>query len=100
MVTNDNDTNTIVYTSKEFDIKKLGYIPNNFQVENSVEQVIVLQSTDVFITHCGMNSVNEGLYYGETMVLFPNHSEQRMVAQRVYDLGAGIMLDEKFTTNV
>ncbi|RDY26549.1 glucosyltransferase [Romboutsia weinsteinii] len=88
------EVDVVMSVGKDTDIKKLGYIPNNFQVENSVEQVIVLQNTDVFITHCGMNSVNESLYYGVPMVLFPNHSEQRMVAQRVYDLGAGIMLDE------
>ncbi len=48
--------------------------------------------TDVFVTHSGMNSVNESLYYGVPMVLFPQHSEQRMVAKRVVHLGAGIML--------
>ncbi len=41
-----------------------------------------------------MNSVNESLYYGVPMVLFPQHSEQRMVAKRVVHLGAGIMLKE------
>ncbi len=50
--------------------------------------------TDVFVTHSGMNSVNESLYYGVPMVLFPQHSEQRMVANRVVHLGAGIMLKE------
>lgn len=39
-----------------------------------------------------MNSVNESLYYGVPMVLFPLHSEQRAVADRVAELGAGIKL--------
>jgi len=47
----------------------------------------------VFITHCGMNSVNESLYYGVPMVLFPQHSEQKMVCDRVSDLEAGIILN-------
>src|SRR5690606_7619001 len=42
--------------------------------------------------HCGMNSVNESLYFGVPMVLFPQHSEQRMVADRVAELDAGIFL--------
>jgi MGT family glycosyltransferase len=49
----------------------------------------ILQKADVFITHCGMNSVNESLYYGVPMVLFPLHSEQGVVADRVAELGVG-----------
>lgn len=59
---------------------------------STVNQIQVLQNTDVFITHCGMNSVNESLYYGVPMVLFPQHSEQRLVAERAAELGAGIIL--------
>jgi UDP:flavonoid glycosyltransferase YjiC (YdhE family) len=40
-----------------------------------------------------MNSVNESLYYGVPMVLFPQHSEQKMVCDRVSDLEAGIILN-------
>ena len=86
------DIDVVMSVGKDTDIKALGDIPNNFCVRNSVKQTEVLQNTDVFITHCGMNSVNESLYYGVPMVLFPQQSEQRMVANRVFDLGAGIML--------
>ena len=77
---------------KETNISELGNIPCNFEVKNTVNQIEILQNTDVFITHCGMNSVNESLYYGVPMVLFPQQSEQGAVAQRVSDLGAGIKL--------
>jgi MGT family glycosyltransferase len=77
------------------DMTTLGTIPENFTVKASVDQIAVLQSADVFITHCGMNSVNESLYFGVPMVLFPQHSEQRTVANRVAELGAGIMLKGK-----
>lgn len=73
-------------------ISELGTIPDNFEVRNSVEQIKVLQNVDVFITHCGMNSVNESLYYGVPMVMYPRQSEQGMVCRRVADLGAGIVL--------
>ena len=73
-------------------IDSLGHIPNNFTVLYRVDQMAVLQKADVFITHCGMNSVNESLYYGVPMVLYPLHSEQRAVADRVAELGAGIEL--------
>lgn len=86
------EIDVVMSVGKDTDIKSLGHIPNNFCVKNSVRQIEVLQNTDVFITHCGMNSVNESLYYGVPMVLFPQQSEQKMVGQRVSDLGAGIML--------
>lgn len=86
------DADVIMSVGKDTDIEDLGHIPYNFQVKNSVRQTMVLQNTDVFITHCGMNSVNESLYYGVPMVLFPQQPEQRMVAGRVADLGAGITL--------
>lgn len=86
------DVNVIMSVGGETDIGKLGEIPDNFQVEGRVDQIKVLSQSDVFLTHCGMNSVNESLYYGVPMVLFPQHSEQAMVAERASVLGAGIFL--------
>ncbi|MEK3934363.1 macrolide family glycosyltransferase [Sporosarcina sp. FSL W7-1349] len=77
------------------DISSLGGIPGNFTVKQSVDQLAILQRADVFITHSGMNSVNESLFFGVPMVLFPQHGEQRMVAERVVWLGAGVMLKGK-----
>jgi MGT family glycosyltransferase len=74
------------------EITSLGRIPDNFTVKNYVDQIEILQKADVFITHCGMNSVNESLYYGVPMVLYPLHSEQGLVADRVAELGAGVKL--------
>jgi Glycosyl transferases, related to UDP-glucuronosyltransferase len=67
-------------------------VPSNFEVKAKVDQIKVLKKTDVFLTHCGMNSVNESLYYGVPMLLFPQHSEQALVATRAAELGTGIML--------
>lgn len=88
----NTDIKVVMSVGKGTNISELGNIPDNFKVENMVDQIKVLQSTDVFITHCGMNSVNESLYYGVPMVLFPQQSEQGAVAKRVSDLGAGIIL--------
>lgn len=64
--------------------------PANFRVEARVAQLAVLQNADVFITHCGMNSVSEAIYYEVPMILFPQQSEQNAVAQRAQELGAGL----------
>jgi MGT family glycosyltransferase len=84
----------IISTGNETDITKLGEIPSNCVVKNTVDQIAVLKSTDVFITHCGMNSVSEALYYGVPLVLFPQSPEQQGVANRVCELNAGIFLND------
>ena len=67
-------------------------LPGNIQVYESVDQMAVLSIADAFITHCGMNSASEGLYFQVPLVLFPQTPEQGAVARRVEELGAGIRL--------
>jgi len=51
-----------------------------------------------FITHGGMNSLSESLYYGVPMVVIPQMSEQEVVAGRTQELGAGIVLSKPDVT--
>ena len=67
-------------------------LPDNVQVYESVDQMAVLSVADAFITHCGMNSASEGLYFQVPLVLFPQTPEQNSVAKRVEELGAGVRL--------
>ena len=68
-------------------------LPENIQVYESVDQMAVLSVADAFITHCGMNSASEGLYFGVPLVLFPQTPEQDAVAKRTEELGAGVRLE-------
>ena len=56
--------------------EQLGTIPDNFIVRHQVPQLEILQQVDVFVTHGGMNSVHEGLYYGVPQLVAPSHFEQ------------------------
>ncbi len=67
-------------------------LPKNVQVHETVDQMAVLLIADAFITHCGMNSASEGLYFRVPLVLFPQTPEQGAVAKRAEELGAGLML--------
>ena len=67
-------------------------LPDNIQIYESVDQMAVLSIADAFITHCGMNSASEGLYFQVPLVLFPQTPEQDAVAKRVEELGAGVRL--------
>lgn len=69
-------------------------LPENITVKPYVDQLEVLSRASVFLTHCGMNSVSESLYMATPMVLFPQTNEQRAVARRAGEMGAGIHLKE------
>ncbi len=93
----DSDLNVIMSVGNIIDLNSLGTIPENIKVERNVDQIHVLQQADAFLTHCGMNSVNEALYYQVPLILFPQTNEQSGVAYRVNELGAGIYLKENST---
>lgn len=76
----------------------LGQPPPNVVVTPHVPQLDVLQGAQVFLTHGGMNSISESLYYGVPVVVVPQMSEQAMVGQRVEELGAGMCLTKDQTT--
>ena len=65
-------------------------LPENVELYPSVDQMAVLSFADAFITHCGMNSASEGLYFNVPLILCPQTSEQEAVAKRVEELGAGL----------
>ncbi len=73
-------------------IEDLGAVPDNITISRFVDQIAVLSQADIFLTHCGMNSVNESLYYKVPLVMLPQTSEQDGVATRVEQLGAGVRL--------
>lgn len=71
-----------------------GEIPADMTIVPKVDQIAVLSVSDVFLTHCGMNSVNEALYFGVPMVLLPQTPEQGGVANRTAQVGAGLALEK------
>ena len=73
-------------------LNEFGKLPEQISVFSHVDQIAVLKKADIFISHCGMNSVNESLYFGVPLIMLPQTSEQSGVAERVSQLGAGIRL--------
>lgn len=88
------DYDVIMSVGNQKTMDALKHIPAHIQVETSVPQLEVLQDADVFITHCGMNSVHESIYFGVPMILFPQQSEQHVIADRLSEMGMGIPLKE------
>jgi hypothetical protein len=85
----------ILSVGKQTDVAQLGMIPDNFIVRNYVPQLDILQQVDAFITHGGMNSVHEGLYYGVPEIAVPHHLEQLLNGKRVAETGTGVLLGDR-----
>ena len=90
----DTEYQVILSVGNLVEIGQLGILPENITAFPYVDQIAVLKQADVFVTHCGMNSVNESLYFGVPMVMFPQTSEQSGVANRVLQVGAGVKLEK------
>jgi len=82
----------VLSVGNAIDIADLGPIPDNFTVRNTVPQLAVLPRTAVFVTHGGMNSLHEALYYGVPMVFLPQQMEQSLNAKIAAGQGAGLIL--------
>jgi MGT family glycosyltransferase len=91
----DHPGQVILSVGRRTAIESLGKAPSNFMVRNSAPQLKILQQCDVFITHGGMNSFQEALYYGVPMVLVPYQFEQLVNARVVAAIGAGVIANEK-----
>lgn len=82
----------ILSIGKNSDPAQLGLIPGNFLVRQTVPQLDILRLVDAFITHGGMNSVHEGLYYGVPLIVVPHQFEQLLNGKQVAKTGAGILI--------
>lgn len=90
----DTGYQVILSVGNMVDTGQLQTLPENISVFPHVDQIAVLEQADVFISHCGMNSVSESLYFGVPLIMLPQTSEQSGVAERVFQLGAGIKLEK------
>jgi MGT family glycosyltransferase len=91
-----NTDHTVVMSIGEKTLMSdLGEIPKNFIVKHYVPQTEVLKYSKLFITHGGMNSTHEGLYYGVPLIVIPQSADQPVIARQVANIGAGITLQKQ-----
>ena len=89
----DTEYQVIMSVGNVVDTEAFGKLPENISVYPTVDQIALLEQADVFVSHCGMNSVSESLYFEVPLVMLAQTSEQKGVAERVFQLGAGIKVD-------
>ncbi|RYY53456.1 MAG: hypothetical protein EOO24_64320 [Comamonadaceae bacterium] len=66
--------------------------PDHVQAHAFVDQVGVLASARLFVTHAGMNSVSEALAQGVPMIAIPQGVDQHLVAKQAASHGAAIVI--------
>jgi MGT family glycosyltransferase len=77
------------------DIGRFRHVPGNFIIADSVPQLAVLERASLFITHGGLNSLHESLWFGVPMVMVPQQFEQLRNALTAGRGGAAIVLDDE-----
>jgi MGT family glycosyltransferase len=83
---------TVVVSTGQEEPETLGPLPANVLARRSVPQLQVLDRAALFVTHGGMNSVNEAMRAGVPTLVVPQGADQPLVARRVVELGAGLAL--------
>ena len=96
---NSKEFQIIMSIGKNINIKDLGDIPVNFNIYNHVPQLQVLKETDIFITHGGLNSINEGIILKNLpFIIIPIFFDQFGNAKQLEKLGAAIVLKKEDLT--
>ena len=91
----DSSYQVVLSAGTQVDRNALGARPTNVLVASYVPQLEILARASCFITHAGMNSTMEALYYGVPMVAIPQMVEQAMTARRIAELVLGLHLDPR-----
>lgn len=82
----------LISTGGRFEADQFGTLPDNISLKPWVPQPQVLQQAALFITHGGINSLHDALYYGVPLLVVPQQTEQTFNGIRVVDLAVGLML--------
>ena len=92
---NSEKYQVLMSVGNDTDMKIFKELPSNFSVFNYVVQTEVLKQTDIFITHGGLNSVQEGLLNRVFLIVIPIVNDSFENAKMVEELEAGISLNFK-----
>ena len=91
---NWKDFQVVISIGKRFVVKDLGDLPENILAFNFVPQLQILKIADIFITHGGINSINEAILLNNLpIIVIPQEIDQFDNAKKIEKLEAGINID-------
>ncbi len=88
----------LVIATGKADVDALGPLPEGVQAARTQPQLDVLAHADVFITHAGMGSAAESLWFGVPTVAIPQAVDQFTNAAALEAAGAGVHLPAEEVT--
>ena len=86
------DMDVVMSVGQAVDLGELGTPPANVTVARRVDQLAILQQANCFITHGGMNSLQEAFYYGVPTLVVPQQLEQALNGRITRRQRAGLLL--------
>jgi MGT family glycosyltransferase len=90
-----SEAQVVLSTGRRLQASDLAPIPDNAILRDYVPQQAILQRASLFICHSGANSVHQALIHGVPLLLVPQQLEQALIAARVTELGAGLLLNRR-----
>lgn len=91
----DKPFDVIISVGSQERVTALGDLPDNVCAYEFVPQLHVLKYASVFVSHGGMNSLNEGLYFGVPMLVCPQQFEQAFNGRRFEKMDMVKVLPDK-----
>jgi MGT family glycosyltransferase len=88
----------LVLATGKVDPAALGPLPPNVLADRTQPQLDVLAHAEVFVTHAGMGSASESLWFGVPTVAIPQAVDQFAVADLLQAAGAGVHLPSEQVT--
>lgn len=76
----------------------LGSLPDNIKIKPYWPQLEILPHCAAAVIHAGMGSTMEALSFGLPIVAIPQMSEQEVTANRLAELGLGVVITREQTT--
>lgn len=92
----DADLQVVMSIGSRLSGTEIGEVPSNFVLGSYLPQLELLKRASVFVTHCGSNSMHEGLWYGVPLVGIPQQLEQLMNARAAAAHGACLPIEDNF----
>jgi dTDP-L-oleandrosyltransferase len=82
----------VMTVGDQIDVGALGPVPGNIEVRRWVSHLAVLEHARACVTHGGMGTVMEALYFGCPIVAVPHSFDVMPMARRIAELGLGTVL--------
>ena len=89
----------LVLSLGKLDRSLVGTLPGNPVVVSYAPQIELLSRAAVTITHSGMNTTQQSLYFGVPLVAIPLAHDQPAIAARTAHTGAGIVIRPRQLTS-